>query len=64
MPLSPADFKYHEFYKAENQLLILDIGHYESEQFTKNLLVDYLTKKFTNFAVILSDTHTNPIYYL
>ncbi len=59
-----SDFKYHEFYKAENQLLILDIGHYESEQFTKNLLVDYLTKKFTNFAVILSDTHTNPIYYL
>jgi dinuclear metal center YbgI/SA1388 family protein len=59
-----ADFKYHEFYKAENQLLILDIGHYESEQFTKNLLVDYLTKKFTNFAIILSDIHTNPIYYL
>ena len=59
-----ADFKYHEFYKAENQILLLDIGHYESEQFTKNLLVDYLTKKFTNFAIILSDTHTNPIYYL
>ncbi|MFC2109816.1 Nif3-like dinuclear metal center hexameric protein [Bacteroidota bacterium] len=59
-----ADFKYHEFYKAENQLLITDIGHYESEQFTKNLLVDYLTKKFTNFAIILSDKNTNPIYYI
>ena len=59
-----ADFKYHEFYKAENQLLITDIGHYESEQFTKNLLVDFLTKKFTNFAVILSDKNTNPIYYI
>jgi len=59
-----ADFKYHEFYKAENQLLITDVGHYESEQFTKNLLVDYLTKKFTNFAVILSDKNTNPIYYI
>ena len=59
-----ADFKYHEFYKAENQLLITDVGHYESEQFTKNLLVDYLTKKFTNFAIVLSDKNTNPIYYI
>jgi len=57
-----ADFKYHDFFGAENQLLIADIGHYESEQFTKNLLVDYLTKKFTNFAIILSETNTNPIY--
>lgn len=59
-----ADFKYHEFYKAENQILITDVGHYESEQFTKNLLVDYLTEKFTNFAIILSDKITNPIYYI
>ncbi len=59
-----ADFKYHEFYKAENQLILADIGHYESEQFTKNLLVDYLTKKFRNFAVILSEKNTNPINYL
>ena len=50
-----ADFKYHEFFKAENSILLADIGHYESEQFTKNLLVDYLTKKFSNFAVILSE---------
>jgi len=57
-----ADFKYHEFFEAENKILIADIGHYESEQFTKNLLVDYLTKKFTNFAVILAETKTNPIY--
>ena len=59
-----ADIKYHEFYKAENKLLIVDIGHYESEQFTKNLLVDILTKKFPNFAIILSQKNTNPIYYL
>jgi len=59
-----ADFKYHEFYKAENQLVLADIGHYESEQFTKNLLVDYLTKKFRNFAIILSEKNTNPINYL
>ena len=59
-----ADVKYHEFYKAENQLIIADIGHYESEQFTKNLLVEQLTKKFPNFAIILSDKNTNPIHYL
>ncbi|UMB53826.1 Nif3-like dinuclear metal center hexameric protein [Lutibacter sp. A64] len=59
-----ADIKYHEFYKAENKLIIADIGHYESEQFTKNLLVELLTKKFPNFAIILSKKNTNPIYYL
>jgi dinuclear metal center YbgI/SA1388 family protein len=59
-----ADFKYHEFFKAEKSILLTDIGHYESEQFTKNLLVDYLTKKFSNFAVILSEKSTNPIYYI
>lgn len=59
-----ADVKYHEFYKAEGKLIIADIGHYESEQFTKNLLVEILTKKFPNFAIILSQRNTNPIYYL
>lgn len=59
-----ADFKYHDFFKAEKQLLLADIGHYESEQFTKNLLVDYLKKKFTNFAIILSNKNTNPIHYI
>ncbi|MCK4561901.1 MAG: Nif3-like dinuclear metal center hexameric protein [Flavobacteriaceae bacterium] len=58
-----ADLKYHDFYKAENQIVLADIGHYESEQFTKNLLVDYLTKKITNFAIILSENNTNPINY-
>lgn len=59
-----ADVKYHEFYKAENKLVIADIGHYETEQYTKNLLVDYLTKKFTNFAIVLSVCNTNPVKYL
>ena len=59
-----ADFKYHDFFKAEGKILLTDVGHYESEQFTKNLLVEYLTKKFTSFAVILSEKSTNPIYYL
>ncbi|MDP2088873.1 MAG: Nif3-like dinuclear metal center hexameric protein [Flavobacteriaceae bacterium] len=59
-----SDLKYHEFYRAENNILLIDIGHFESEQFTKNLLVEYLTKKIANFAIILSETNTNPIYYL
>ena len=58
------DVKYHDFYKAENKIIIADIGHYETEQFTKNLLVEYLTKKFTNFAVVLSVCNTNPVKYL
>ena len=58
-----ADVKYHQFYEAEGQLIIADIGHFETEQFTKDLLVDYLTKKIPNFAVRLSESLTNPIKY-
>ena len=58
-----SDLKYHQFYSAENKILLLDIGHYESEQFTKNLLVDYLKKKIPNFAIALSESVTNPINY-
>jgi dinuclear metal center YbgI/SA1388 family protein len=68
--LVTADVKYHQFFQAESQLVIADVGHYESEQFTKNLLAEYLTKKITNFApaqpkggVILSKNSTNPINY-
>ncbi|AZJ35307.1 Nif3-like dinuclear metal center hexameric protein [Tenacibaculum singaporense] len=59
-----ADFKYHEFFKAEKRILLADVGHYESEQFTKKLLVDYLSKKFSTFAIILSEKSTNPIHYI
>ena len=59
-----SDIKYHEFYQAEGQLVIADIGHFETEQFTKELLVDYLIKKIPNFAVALSESITNPIKYL
>jgi len=59
-----ADLKYHDFFSAENKLLLADIGHYESEQYTKNLLVAFLTKKIPNFAIILSNTNTNPVKYL
>jgi dinuclear metal center YbgI/SA1388 family protein len=59
-----ADLKYHDFFSAENRLVLADVGHYESEQFTKSFLVDYLSKKITNFAIILSKTNTNPVKYL
>lgn len=59
-----ADFKYHEFFDAENEIIIADIGHYESEQFTKELIHDILKEKFTNFALNLSNTVTNPISYI
>ncbi len=59
-----ADLKYHDFFQAEDKILLVDIGHFETEQFTKNLLVDYLKKKIPNFAVRLSESKTNPIKYL
>ncbi|MDC7995859.1 Nif3-like dinuclear metal center hexameric protein [Altibacter sp. HG106] len=56
-----ADLKYHDYFTAEDQILLVDIGHYESEQYTKELLVDALKEKITNFAVVLSQINTNPI---
>lgn len=58
------DFKYHEFFDAENHLMIADIGHFESEQYTSEWLVAQMKKKFTNFAVRLTSVNTNPINYL
>lgn len=58
-----ADLKYHDFYKAEGKLVLADIGHYESEQYTKDLIHSHLSKKFSNFAIILANTKTNPIKY-
>ncbi|RAW01325.1 Nif3-like dinuclear metal center hexameric protein [Pseudochryseolinea flava] len=59
-----ADFKYHEFFDADGKIIIADIGHYESEVFTKELLKDVLMKNFSNFAINFSNTVTNPISYL
>lgn len=59
-----ADFKYHEFFDAEDRIIIADIGHYESEVYTKDLLKEVLTKKFPTFAINFSGTVTNPISYL
>lgn len=58
-----ADFKYHEFFDAEENLMIADIGHFESEQFTQDLLLEIITNKFPNFAVRLTENNTNPIKY-
>ncbi len=58
-----ADFKYHEFFDAEGKIVIVDIGHFESEQFTSNLLIDNIQEKFPNFAIRLTEHNTNPINY-
>lgn len=59
-----ADVKYHQFFEPGGQILLADIGHYESEQFTKELLFESLNEKFPKFAVRLSEINTNPINYL
>ena len=66
-----ADLKYHQFYEAENKILLVDVGHYESERYTKNHIVAQISKKMINFApnsekinVVLSETNTNPVKYL
>jgi dinuclear metal center YbgI/SA1388 family protein len=62
--LVSADFKYHEFFEADQKIMIADIGHFESEQFTQELLFDIITNKFPNFAIRLTGNNTNPIKYL
>jgi dinuclear metal center YbgI/SA1388 family protein len=57
------DFKYHQFFDAEGKIVIADIGHYESEQFTKEVFYELLTKNFPKFAVQLSEVETNPVNY-
>jgi dinuclear metal center YbgI/SA1388 family protein len=66
-----SDLKYHNFYEAENSIVLADIGHFESERYTKNYIVDFLKEKITNFApaltkgnIILSEINTNPVKYL
>lgn len=58
-----ADYKYHEFFDADGQILICDIGHYESEQFTIPLLAEIISKKFSTFAVLCTTVNTNPVQY-
>ena len=58
-----SDLKYHAYFKAENKLLLVDVGHYESEQYTKELILEFLNKKIPKFACIISKTNTNPVNY-
>jgi dinuclear metal center YbgI/SA1388 family protein len=58
-----ADMKYHEFFDANGQMLIADIGHFESEQFTISLLQEILVQKFPTFAVLKTEVETNPVRY-
>ncbi|GAA4336776.1 Nif3-like dinuclear metal center hexameric protein [Mucilaginibacter gynuensis] len=58
-----ADYKYHEFFDAEGKIVIADIGHFESEQFTQQLLFDIIRKKFATFALRLTTINTNPVKY-
>lgn len=58
-----SDFKYHEFFDAENRLVIADVGHYESEQYTIELLFDVVSEKFPNFALHCTKVNTNPVQY-
>ena len=61
--LITSDLKYHDYFKAENKILLLDIGHFESEQFTKELILNFLMKKIPKFACIISKSNTNPVNY-
>ena len=58
-----ADLKYHDFFKPNNKTLLVDIGHYESEKYTKELILEYLNKKIPKFACIIAKTRTNPVNY-
>jgi len=58
------DFKYHQFFDADGKILIADIGHFETEQITKELFYELLTKKFPKFAIHLTEINSNPINYL
>lgn len=59
-----SDFKYHEFFDADNKIIIADVGHFESEQFTQELLLDLINKKFADLPIQLTGQNTNPVNYL
>jgi len=61
--LVTSDIKYHEFFDAEDLIQLMDIGHFESEQFTSSLIIEKLSIEFPNIAVLLSETKTNPVFY-
>ncbi len=58
-----ADLKYHDFFEADGELLVVDAGHFETEQFTKELMAELIRKKIPNFAALISEEHTNAVRY-
>lgn len=58
-----ADMKYHDFFDADNEILLVDAGHFETEQFTKELIADIISKKNPKFAVKISSVKTNSVHY-
>lgn len=58
-----SDIKYHEFFDADGKILLIDIGHFESEQFTIDLILEVLKQKFPNFATLKTGINTNPVKY-
>lgn len=59
-----ADLKYHNFFEAENKILLADIGHFESERYTKNYIANYLENKIKELTIVTAEVDTNPIKYL
>lgn len=57
------DIKYHDFFEAQNEIILADIGHYESEQYSKELIYSILIEKFPNFAILLAQSDSNPVKY-
>ena len=58
-----SDFKYHNFFEADNKAILIDIGHYESEKHIKLFIKEFLNKKLPNFTVLLSEQNINPVNY-
>ena len=58
-----SDFKYNDFFEYNNKIILVDIGHYESEKFTKDMIFEFLNKNLFNIALHLTDENTNPIKY-
>ena len=61
--LITADLKYHDYFKADNKIILVDIGHYESEKYTKDLIFKHLNEKIPKFAIAIAETNTNPVNY-
>lgn len=59
-----ADIKYHDFFLAENNIIIADIGHFESEKYTKDIFYEQLIDFFPNFAVLMAESDKNPVFYI